>query len=70
MASLLPAGTLRLNTAVASIAKDGSSVKLANGETLKAAAVVVATNGASARSLLSGVADLGPQVCVYMYIYK
>ena len=74
MASLLPTGSLRLNTAVASIAKDGSSVKLANGETLKAAAVVVATNGPSARSLLSGVANLGPQVCVcvriYSYVYK
>jgi hypothetical protein len=74
MASLLPTGSLRLNTEVVSIAKDCSLVKLANGETLKAAAVVVATNGPSVRSLLSGVSDLGPQVCVcvriYSYVYK
>ena len=74
MASLLPPGSLRLSTPVASIAKDGSSVKLSNGETLKAAAVVVATDGSSARRLLSGVADLGPEAevkqttCLYFAI--
>ena len=74
MAGLLPPGSLRLSTPAASVAADGSSVRLANGETLKAAAVVVATDGQVARSLLEGVADLGPAgepkktMCLYFAI--
>lgn len=75
MAALLPAGSLRLSTPVASIAKDGSSVTLVNGETLTAAAVVVATDGPAARTLLAGVgADLEPEgdvkktMCLYFAI--
>ena len=52
MASLLPQGSLRLGAAVAAVSSDGSSVKLASGESLKASAVVVATDGPSARALL------------------
>jgi len=75
MASLLPASCLRLSTRVASIAADGSSVKLADGSTIKAASVVVATDGSAARKLLvdAGV-DLGPEgetkktMCLYFAI--
>jgi phytoene dehydrogenase-like protein len=50
LAAGLPAGTIRLNTAVASI--DGQVVHLANGEGLHAAKVIIATDAATADSLL------------------
>ena len=75
MASLLPAGSLRLSTPVASVAADGSSVKLADGKTIKASSVVVATDGSVARKLLASAGvDLGPEgdtkktTCLYFAI--
>ncbi len=75
MAALLPANCLRLSTKVASIAADGSSVTLADGSTIKAASVVVATDGSAARKLLVDAgADLGPDgeikktMCLYFAI--
>ena len=53
MASLLPRNSLRLSSPVASISKDGSSVTLKSGEVVKAAAIVVATDGPAARALLA-----------------
>ncbi|RYU81059.1 NAD(P)/FAD-dependent oxidoreductase [Hymenobacter persicinus] len=50
LAARLPAGTVRLNTRVDSI--DGQSVRLQSGETLAAAAVVVAVDGEAAARLL------------------
>jgi len=75
MAALLPAGTLQLNTPVASIAQDGTSVTLASGEVLKAAAVVVATDGSAARKLLGAIGadleaegDIKKTMCLYFAI--
>lgn len=51
LASRLPAGTLRLNTAVASL--EGATVRLTSGETLTGAAVVLATDGPAAAQLLT-----------------
>jgi protoporphyrinogen oxidase len=56
LASRLPAGSIRLNTSVASVAADGRLVYLSTGETLPAAAVVLATDGPAAARLLG--ADL------------
>ena len=56
LASRLPAGAIRLNTPVAAVAEGGRLVHLANGETLAAAAVVLATDGPAAARLLG--ADL------------
>ncbi len=50
LAARLPAGALRLNAAVASI--DGPRVRLASGETLAAAAVVLAVDGPALARLL------------------
>ncbi|WP_223651897.1 protoporphyrinogen/coproporphyrinogen oxidase [Hymenobacter psoromatis] len=71
LASRLPAGTIRLNAAVATVAEGGRLVHLANGETLAAAAVVLATDGPAAARLLG--ADLPaptppaalPTTCTY-----
>jgi len=56
LANRLPAGSVRLNTPVAAVAEDGCLVHLASGETLAAAAVVLATDGPAAARLLG--ADL------------
>jgi len=53
LAAQLPSGTLRLNSGVKDVAKDGTSVTFTDGSTLKASAVVVATEGNVARTLLS-----------------
>lgn len=50
LAAGLPAGTVRLNTPVSSV--DGQVVHLANGESLRAAKVIIATDAAAADSLL------------------
>ena len=50
LAARLPAGTVRLNSAVEAI--DGTTVRLRGGETLQASAVVVATEGNTASELL------------------
>ncbi|WBA41064.1 protoporphyrinogen/coproporphyrinogen oxidase [Hymenobacter canadensis] len=50
LAARLPAGTVRLNSAVEAI--EGTTVRLRGGETLQAAAVVVATEGNTASELL------------------
>ncbi|SHI40772.1 Protoporphyrinogen oxidase [Hymenobacter daecheongensis DSM 21074] len=50
LAARLPAGTVRLNTKVEAI--DGQIIRLQNGETLEAAAVVVAVDGEAAARLL------------------
>ena len=47
LAARLPAGTVRLHAAV-----EGATVRLASGETLEAAAVIVAVDGAAAATLL------------------
>ncbi|MEJ7666213.1 MAG: FAD-dependent oxidoreductase [Hymenobacter sp.] len=52
LASRLPAGTVRLNAPVAAVAEGGRVVHLASGETLAAAAVVLATDGPAAARLL------------------
>ena len=59
LAGRLPAGTVRLNTPVAAVADNGRLVHLASGETLPAAAVVLATDGPAAAHLL-GAALPGP----------
>ncbi|MGI4761735.1 MAG: protoporphyrinogen/coproporphyrinogen oxidase [Janthinobacterium lividum] len=71
LASRLPAGAIRLNTPVAAVAEGGRLVHLASGETLAAAAVVLATDGPAAARLLG--ADLPaptspaarPTTCTY-----
>ncbi|GAA4018841.1 NAD(P)/FAD-dependent oxidoreductase [Hymenobacter fastidiosus] len=50
LAARLPAGVVRLNTKVEAV--DGLTVRLPNGETLEAAAVVVAVDGEAAARLL------------------
>ena len=52
LAARLPAGAIRLNTPVAAVAEGGRRVQLASGETLAAAAVVLATDGPAAARLL------------------
>ncbi len=52
MAERLPAGTVRLNTPVASIEQDGRGITLASGEALPFAAVVVATDAAAVPGLV------------------
>ena len=52
LAGRLPAHTIRLNTPVAAVAEGGRLVHLANGDTLAAAAVVLATDGPAAARLL------------------
>lgn len=58
LAARLPAGAIRLNTPVAAVAEGGRRVHLASGETLAAAAVVLATDGPAAARLLG--LDLAP----------
>ena len=58
LAARLPAGTVRLHAAVAAV--DGPTVRLASGETLEAAAVVVAVDGAAAATLLPAEAAAAP----------
>ncbi|GAB2690887.1 oxidoreductase [Hymenobacter frigidus] len=53
LASRLPAGTVRLNSAVAGIV-DGTQVRLSTGQVLEASAVVLATDGLTALRLLAG----------------
>ncbi|WP_215138515.1 protoporphyrinogen/coproporphyrinogen oxidase [Hymenobacter sp. ISL-91] len=50
LAARLPAGTVRLNSPVAAV--NGTSVRLASGETIEAAAIVVAVDGEAATKLL------------------
>jgi len=52
LAARLPAGAIRLNAPVAAVAEGGRRVHLASGETLAAAAVVLATDGPAAARLL------------------
>jgi phytoene dehydrogenase-like protein len=65
LAATLPVGTIRLNSRVEAI--NGSEVKLAGGETLSAAAVVVATEGPEAARLLNDVADPGSLSVACLY---
>lgn len=70
LAGRLPAGTIRLRTPVAAVAKGGQLVHLANGETLTAAAVVLATDGPAAAQLLGeqptpAAAAARPTTCTY-----
>ncbi|NML67174.1 FAD-dependent oxidoreductase [Hymenobacter sp. RP-2-7] len=51
LAARLPTGTVRLNTAVAAVLDAGRTVQLASGETLTAAATVLATDGPAAARL-------------------
>jgi phytoene dehydrogenase-like protein len=53
LASRLPVGAVRLHTPVAAVLDEGRAVRLASGETLTAAAVVVATDGPTAAELLN-----------------
>lgn len=53
LAARLPAGTVRLNTAVAGIV-DGTQVRLTTGKVLEGSAVVLATDGLTALRLLAG----------------
>ena len=52
LAARLPAGTVRLLSPVAAVLDGGRTVRLASGETLAAAATVVATDGPAAAHLL------------------
>ena len=53
LASRLPAGTVRLNSAVAGLV-DGTQVRLSTGQVLDASAVVLATDGLTTLRLLAG----------------
>ncbi|MGI4864703.1 MAG: protoporphyrinogen/coproporphyrinogen oxidase [Janthinobacterium lividum] len=71
LAARLPSGTVRLNTPVAAVLDGGRTVRLASGETLAAAATVLATDGPATAHLLG--ADLAvpatlaarPTTCTY-----
>jgi phytoene dehydrogenase-like protein len=66
LAAALPAGAVRLNAPVSSV-RD-TAVTLASGETLRAKAVVVATEGPTAARLLNGaVRDPGSNGTVTLY---
>ncbi len=52
LAARLPAGSVRLNTAVAAVLDAGRTVRLTSGETLTAAATVLATDGPATARLL------------------
>ena len=52
LAARLPAGSVRLNAAVAAV--EGTQVRLATGQVLEASAVVLATDGQDAMRLLAG----------------
>ncbi|MGI4834257.1 MAG: protoporphyrinogen/coproporphyrinogen oxidase [Janthinobacterium lividum] len=51
LAARLPAGAVRLNSPVAAVLDAGRTVRLASGETLEAAATVLATDGPAAARL-------------------
>jgi protoporphyrinogen oxidase len=51
LAARLPEGTVRLHTPVAAVLDGGRTVRLASGETLQAAATVLATDGPAAAQL-------------------
>jgi phytoene dehydrogenase-like protein len=71
IAARLPAGSLRLNTPVAAVLDAGRTVRLANGETLTAAATVLATDGPATAHLIgaevAAPANLAarPTTCTY-----
>ncbi|AMJ67564.1 protoporphyrinogen/coproporphyrinogen oxidase [Hymenobacter sp. PAMC 26628] len=67
LAARLPTGTLQLNTAVEAL--DGPSVRLASGETLAAAAVVLAVDGPALARLLpaAGAPDAGSRPTTNTY---
>ena len=69
LAARLPAGTVRLRTAVAAVAANGRTVRLESGETLAAAATVLATDGPAATRLLGhptpGAAGAHATTCTY-----
>lgn len=54
LAARLPAGTVRLHTPVAAVLDGGRTVRLASGETLRAATTVLATDGPAAAQLFEG----------------
>ena len=60
LAARLPTGTVRLNTPVAAVADGGRTVHLASGETLAAAATVLATDGPAATRLLGANSPAAP----------
>ncbi|TVT40406.1 FAD-dependent oxidoreductase [Hymenobacter setariae] len=60
LAARLPAGTVRLHTPVAAVLEGGRAVRLASGETLRAAATVLATDGPAAAQLLGEEAGTAP----------
>lgn len=65
LATELPAASLRLNTTVASI--DGQQVRLDDGSTLTAPAVVVATDAPSAQSLIQDIQPIGARSTTCLY---
>ena len=69
LAARLPAGSVRLATPVAAVLDAGRSVRLASGETLAAAATVLATDGPAAARLLDLAAPATlaarPTTCTY-----
>lgn len=68
LAGRLPAGTVRLHTPAAAVLDGGRTVRLASGETLAAAATIVATNGPAAGQLLGTAAAQAPGLlttCTY-----
>ncbi|MEZ4831314.1 MAG: NAD(P)/FAD-dependent oxidoreductase [Caldilineaceae bacterium] len=65
LAAGLPEGTIRLKTKVEALVENG--VKLANGETLSADAVIVAVEGPEAARLLNEVQDPGERSVSCLY---
>jgi phytoene dehydrogenase-like protein len=65
LAATLPVGTVRLKSRVESIS--GANVKVAGGETLSAAAVIVATDGPEAARLLNEVEKPGSRSVACLY---
>ncbi len=65
LAAGFPAGKIRLNTPVASL--DGTRIQLANGESIRAGKVVLATDAATADRLLgtSGSREYNVTTCTY-----
>lgn len=71
LAARLPAGTVRLLTPVAAVLDAGRTVRLASGETLRAATTILATDGPAAAQLLAdgqptpAVPAARPTTCTY-----
>jgi phytoene dehydrogenase-like protein len=71
LAARLPATSIRLNTAVAAVLDAGRTVRVASGETLTAAATVLATDGPAAARLLGAdlpapaISAARPTTCTY-----